>query len=69
MEELDDQSNEDYFQQDSEGMIMGVGMGNSNLTQNFAKLKNGGNLLGGLHGDKGNIDDDGEENLLMDETE
>jgi hypothetical protein len=67
-----DESNDDYLQQDSEGMIMGVGMGNSNMTQNFAKLssahvKNGGNLLGGLHGDKGHIEDEGEENLQMDE--
>ena len=66
----DRDSNEDdaYPQQDSEGMIMGVGMGNSNITQNFAKISSnhakGGNLLSGLNGD--NMDD-GDENLMMDD--
>lgn len=52
-------------------MIMGIGQGNSNLTQNFAKItranaKNGGNLLGGLNGD--NMDEhDGDENIAMDD--
>jgi len=47
---------------------MGVGMGNSNITQNFAKMSSnhakGGNLLKSLNGDKGG---DGDENLNMDE--
>lgn len=46
-----------YPQQDSEGMILGVGMGNSNITQNFAKMSSnhakGANLLPGLTGDSG----------------
>lgn len=54
---------EDYPQQDSEGMIMGVGPGNSNITQNFTKI-DGSNLLGGLGGDRGTLE---EENVLMDD--
>ena len=53
---------------------MGVGMGNSNITQNFAKLSSnhakGANLLPGLNGDtEDNLDDDGDENMHMDEHE
>jgi len=59
----------DFLQQDSDGMIMGVGPGNSNITQNFIQktnhAKNGQNLLGGLTGDRADEDnmDDGDENI------
>lgn len=54
-------------QQDGDGMIMGVGMGNSNITRNFAKMSSnhakGANLLPGLNGDREENMDDGDENL------
>ena len=56
-------------------MIMGIGMGNSNITQNFAKISSnhakGANLLPGLNGDSGDQEDnmdDGDENLAMDDN-
>ena len=71
----DDLNSDDYPQQDSEGMIMGIGMGNSNITQNFAKISSnhakGANLLPGLNGDSGDQEDnmdDGDENLAMDDN-
>lgn len=53
-------------QQDSEGMIMGQGNGNSNIHQNFLNKSQskGGNFHDGLNGDNGvNLDD------LMDDGE
>ena len=55
-------------------MIMGIGMGNSALTQNFAKersnqRKNGVLLLGGLNGDRGQIVDEGDENVNMEDEQ
>ena len=65
----DSNSDDMYPQQDSEGMIMGVGPGNSNITSNFAKISSnhvkGGHLLPGLSGD--NMDNEGDENLGMDD--
>ena len=73
--DIDDGYSGEEHAQDSEGMIMGIGMGNSHITQNFARrhhgqAKNGGNLLGGLNGDNGTEDPlDGDENLNMDDLE
>ena len=62
----EDGSDEHYPQQDSEGMIIGVGNGNSNITKNFKAKSNNqtpDNMLKGLKGDR-SYDD---ENLNMDE--
>lgn len=73
--ENDSGADNDFINQDEDGMIMGYGQGNSGMHQNFGKMSGQvmsrtTNLLGGLNGDYGDgeeVEDDnmdeGEENL------